>query len=72
MMAVVFDDDAGAGAEVGFEVGVGPPGIAGHDVDAGVVEATGHRTAFNDEFDLVARQQDFVEHPDDQLVLADG
>ena len=27
--AVVFDDEAGAGGDVGFEVGVDPPGIAG-------------------------------------------
>ena len=70
--AVVFDDDAGAGAEVGFEVGVGAPGIAGRDVDAGVVEAPRRRTAFDDELDLEAGQQDLVEHPDDQFVLTDG
>ena len=70
--AVVLDDDARAGAEVGLEVGVGPSGIAGHDVDAGVVEAAGHGAAFNDELHFEAGQQDLVEHPDDQLVLTDG
>jgi hypothetical protein len=27
---------------------------------------------FDDELDLEAGQQDFVEHPDDQFVLTDG
>ena len=70
--AVVFDDDAGAGAEVGLEVGVGAAGIADGDADAGVVETPGERPALDDEFDFEAGQQDFVEHPDDQLVLTDG
>ena len=70
--AVVFDDDAGAGAEVGFEEGVGAARIAGRDVHAGVVEAAGERPVLDDELDLEAGQQDLVEHPDDQLVLTDG
>ena len=40
--------------------------------DAGVVQTPRQRPAFDDELDLEAGQQDFVEHPDDQLVLADG
>ena len=36
--AVVFDDDAGAGGEVGLEVGVGAAGVAGGDVQPAVVE----------------------------------
>ena len=60
------------GAEVGLEVGVGAPGVAGDDRDAGVVEAPRERPAFDDELDLEAGQQDFVEHPDDQFVLTDG
>ena len=70
--AAVFDDDAGAWAEIGFEVGVGAPGIAGRDVDVGVVEAPRRRTAFDDELDLEAGHQDLVEHPDDEFILADG
>ncbi len=70
--AVVFDDDAGAGAEVGLDEGVGAPRIAGGGLDAGVVETPRQRAALDDEFDLEAGQQDFVEHPDDQLVLTDG
>ena len=47
-------------------------GIAGVTVHAGVVETPGERPAFDDELDLEAGQQDLVEHPDDQFVLADG
>ncbi len=70
--AVVFDDDAGAGADVGLEVGVGAPRIAGRDRDARLVEAARERPVLDDELDLEAGQQDFVEHPDDQFVLTDG
>ena len=70
--AVVFDDDAGAGADVGFEEGIGATGIPGDDVHAGVMETPGERPVLDDEFDLEAGQQDLVEHPDDQLVLTDG
>ena len=34
--------------------------------------AAGERAVLDDELDLEAGQQDFVEHPDDQLVLTDG
>ena len=70
--SVVFDDDAGARAEVGLEVGVGAARIAGDDVDAGVVESPRERPVFDDELDFEAGQQDLVEHPDDQFVLTDG
>jgi hypothetical protein len=70
--AIVLDDDAGAGAEIGFDEGVGAPRIAYGDGDAGVMQAPGERLALDDEFDLEAGQQDFVEHPDDQFVLTDG
>ena len=69
---VVFDDDAGAGTEVGLDERVGAAGIAGDDVHAGVVETAGERPVFDDELDLEAGRQDFVQHPDDQLVLTDG
>ena len=38
----------------------------------GVVEPPRERPVLDDELDLEAGQQDLVEHPDDQLVLADG
>ena len=60
------------GAEVGLEEGVGAPRVAGDDVDAGVVEPARQRLVLDDELDLEAGQQDLVEHPDDQFVLADG
>ena len=41
-------------------------------VHAGVVEAPRERPALDEELDLEAGQQDLVEHPDDQFVLADG
>ena len=40
LAAVVFDDDAGAGREVGFDVGIGAPQVAGGDVQPAVVEAS--------------------------------
>ena len=70
--AVVFDDDAGARAEVGFDKRVGAPWIAGRDVHAGVMKPARERPVFDDELHFKAGQQDGVEHPDDQLVLADG
>ena len=60
------------GVEVGLDEGVGAPRVAGDDVDAGVVEPPRERPVLDDELDLEAGQQDLVEHPDDQLVLADG
>ena len=71
-LAVVFDDDAGAGADVGLEVGVGAPGIADRHRHARLVQTAGERPVLDDELDLEAGQQDLVEHPDDQLVLADS
>ena len=69
--AVVFDDDAGGGADVGFEPGVGAARVAAGHGDAGVVEPPRQRPVLDDEFDLEAGQQDLVEHPDDQFVLTD-
>ncbi len=68
----VLDDEAGAGGDVGFEVGVDAAGVAGHDLDAGIVEAPGDRPAFHDEVHVEARQQDLVQGADDEFVLADG
>ena len=72
MPAVVFDDDAGAGREVGLEIGVGAAGVAGGDVQPAVVQPARERLAFDQELDFEAGQQDLVEHPDGQLRLADG
>ena len=69
---VVLDDDAGAGREIGLEVGVGAPRIADRDRHPGVVEAARQWPAVDDELDFEAGQQDLVEHPDDQFVLTDG
>ena len=70
--SVVLDDDAGARPEISLDEGVGAAGVAGDDLDAGVVQAPRQRPVLDDELDLEAGQQDFVEHPDDQLVLTDG
>ena len=70
--AVVFDDDAGAGAQIRFDKGVRAPGVARDNVDTRLVQAAGERSIFDDEFDFEAWQQDLVEHPDHQLVLTNG
>ena len=46
--------------------------IAGDHRDAGVVEAPRSLPVFYDELDFEAWKQDFVEDPDEQLVLTDG
>ena len=70
--AVVLDDDAGAGGEIGLEVGIGAVEVAARDVQAAVVQAARERLALDEELDFEAGQQDLVEHPDGQLGLADG
>jgi hypothetical protein len=70
--AVVFDDDAGAGAEIRFDPRFRAAGIAGGDGDVPLLEPPSHRALFDDEFDLEAGQEDLVEHPDDQFVLTNG
>ena len=72
LAAVVLDDDAGAGREVGLEVGIGALEVAAGDVQTAVVQATRERLALDQELDFEAGQQDLVEHPDGQLRLADG
>ena len=69
---VVFDDEAGARGDVGFEVGVDPPRIAGDDLNAGVVQPPGERAAIDEEIDLEAGEQDGIQRADEQFVLADG
>ena len=41
-------------------------------VDAGLVQPAGERPVLDDELDFESGQQDLVEHPDDQFILADG
>ena len=72
MAGVFFDDDAGAGTQVGSDERVGAARIARDRVDTGVEQTPRDRPAVDNEFDLEAGQQDLAEHPDDQLVLTDG
>ena len=71
-LAVVFDEEAGGGGDVGFEVGVDAPRVAGRDLDPGVMKTPGEGPAFDKEVNLEARQQYFVERPDDQFILTNG
>ena len=71
-LSAVFDDDAGGGGDVGLEIGVGSARVAGEDVQVGVMQPAGERLALDEKFDFEAGHQGFVEHPDDQLGLADG
>ena len=70
--AGIFDEEAGGGGDVGLEVGVDAPRIAGRDLDPGVVKTPGEGPAFDKEVNLEARQQYFVERPDDQFILTNG
>ncbi len=70
--AGVFNDDAGGGGDVGFEVGVGAARVARQDVQVRVMELPGERLALDEKFDFEAGLQGFVEHPDEQLGLTDG
>jgi len=63
--AGIFDEEAGGRGDVGFQVCVDAPRIAGRDLDAVVVETPGEGSAFDKEVHLEARQQYFVERPDD-------
>ena len=71
-LPAVFDDDAGGGGDVGLEIGVGSARVAGEDVQVGVMELAGERLALDEKFDFEAGHQGFVEHPDEQLGLANG
>jgi hypothetical protein len=71
-LPAVFDNDAGGGSDVGLEIGVGSARVAGEDVQVGVMQPAGERLALDEKFDFEAGHQGFVEHPDDQLGLADG
>ena len=71
-LAVVFDDDAGVGREVGAEVGIDRVGIGDGHRHAVVDETPGQRAAFDEELDVEGARQDPVQGPNDQLVLTDG
>ena len=68
--AGVLDDDAGLRRDVGLQVGVGPLGIADQDRQIRSLELARERAVFDQKLDLDTGRQDLVEHPDDQLVLA--
>ena len=46
--------------------------VARRDVEPGLVKTPDERPAFDEEFYFEAGQQDAVEHPRNQLTLADG
>ena len=71
-LAVVFDDDAGVGREVGAEVGIDPLGIGDGRRHAVVDETPSQRAAFDQELDVEGAREHPVQGPDDQLVLTDG
>ena len=68
--AAVLDDDAGLRRDVGLQVGIGPLRVADDDRQIGGLELARERAALDQELDLDAGRQDLVEHPDDQLILA--
>ena len=70
--AVVLDDDAGVGGDVGAQVGIDPSGIGDRRRYAVVDETSSQRAALDQELDLEGTRQHPVQRPDDQLVLADG
>ena len=63
--SVVFDDKAGAGGDVGLEVGIDAPRIAGGDLYPRIVETTREGTAFDEEIDLESREQYVVQGAND-------
>ena len=69
---VVLDDHARARPEVRLHERVRPARVAADDFDARVVQPPRERSVFDDELELESREQDLVEHSDDELVLADG
>ena len=71
-LAVVLDDDAGVGREVGAEVGIDPLGVGDGRRHAVVNETPSQRAAFDEELDVEGAREDAVQGPDDQLVLTDG
>jgi hypothetical protein len=70
--AAVLDDDAGAGREVGFQIGLGLADVAGGDGQARVVKTPRERPALDEKVDVETGRQDLCQRPDDQLTVADG
>ena len=56
-LAGIFDEETGGGGDVGLEVCVDAPRIAGRDLDPGVMKTPGEGPAFDKEVNLEARQQ---------------
>ena len=69
--AVVVDDDARRGIDVGVDVGGEAAGIGPDGGNAGVAQASGERAILDYERDVEGRRQCLVEGLDDQIVLAD-
>ncbi len=70
--AVVLDDDAGVGREVGAQVGVDATRIGDGGRHAVIDETPSERAAFDQELDVEGPRQNAMQGPDDQLVLTDG
>ncbi len=70
--AVVLDDDAGVGREIGAQIGIDPLGIGDGGRNAVVDETPGQRTALDEKLDVEGAREDAMKRPDDQLVLTDG
>jgi hypothetical protein len=70
--AVVFDDETGGRRDVGLEIGVEPPWIAGRDRHAGLVKAAGELPVLDQEVHLEAGGEHLVQRADDEFILADG
>jgi hypothetical protein len=69
--AVVFNDDAGGGSEVGADVGIDTLRIAYAEAEAFAVEAPPQGGAFHKDVQLVAGGDDRVEQPHHQLGMTD-
>ena len=69
--AVVFDDDTGAGRDVGLDVGVDALRVADTDAEAGLVEAAGERGTFDQDVELGVGREHGIEQPHDQLRVTD-
>src|SRR4029078_12005706 len=69
---VVFDDHAGAGSQIRLHPRVGAARVADGHRDLGFVKTAGERPILDDELDLESGEQNLVEHPDDEFVLANS
>ena len=71
-LAVVFDEKAGGGGDIGLEIGVDPARIADFYVETRVVQPSCERPAFDKEVQLEAGPQHVVERANDEFVLTDA